>query len=99
VIALIFRLPMHRSLYGCQRIGVAPVISGPASTVGVWLHDTVLVLDTVTPPHAAEPVTVSLAVKVPLVLPAFGVKKYACAGLLFCVQVRIVSPPVQMADE
>jgi len=71
-------------------------MSGSASTEGVWLQEIVLVLVTTTPPHAAVPVTVRVAVKDPL--GTEGVKR-ASAGLLFCVHVPRASPPDHITED
>jgi hypothetical protein len=56
------------------------VISVPASTAGVWLHEIVLVRIITIPPQEVVAVTVSVAVKEPFVVVGL---KYANAGLLF----------------
>ena len=67
----------------------------PASTAGVSPHEMVLVSAGLVPVQPPDPVSVMVAVKLPLVV--VGVK-VASAGLAFCVHVPRPAPPVHVAE-
>jgi len=71
------------------------VILDPAVATGVCDHDIVLVLVGFVPVHAPDPVSVRVAVKLPLIV--VGVKR-ARAGLAFCVQLPNPPPPDQLFE-
>ena len=81
---------------GARGVALHRVILNPASTVGLCPHEMVLVSAGLVPRQPLEPVSVSVAVKLPLV--AVGVN-VASAGLAFCVHVPSPAPPVHVAAE
>ena len=81
---------------GASGVASQRVMLAPASTVGVWPQVMVLVSAGFVPRQPLEPVSVRVAVKLPLV--AVGVN-VASVGLAFCVHVPSPAPPVHVADE
>ena len=80
---------------GASGVASQRVMLLPASTVGVCPHEMVLVSAGLVPRHPLEPVSVRVAVKLPLVVVGVNV---ASAGLAFCVHVPSPAPPVHVAE-